>query len=142
VTVIASVAGVRTAATFTLTVTRAGADVRVSVSGPSKAADGSSFTETVTVTNNGPLTADAVLTGLTVQSGLTVTADDGGSRIGPVIDWTAASLASGKSVTYTVKFSVAAKARGTVTIAVASASRITFDPDLANNVATTRITLG
>ena len=40
---------------------------------PAQAADGSSVTETVTVTNQGPATADKVVTVLTDPSGMTVT---------------------------------------------------------------------
>lgn len=106
------------------------------------AADGSTFTETVTVTNHGQWPATSVRTAVTVPSQLTVTADPGGTKTGPVVSWTDASLGVNQSVTYTITFKVAAKARGTALIAAATASPKVADPKPLNNVALITVKLG
>ena len=95
------------------------ADLSVALSPHATAADGSTFTETVTVTNHGQWPATSVRTAVTVPGQLTVTADPGCTKTGPVVSWTAASLGVNQSVTYTITFKVAAKARGTVLVAAA-----------------------
>jgi Bacterial Ig-like domain (group 3)/Domain of unknown function DUF11 len=116
------------------------ADLKVSLSVPAQASDGTSVTETVTVTNQGPATASKVVTALTEPGGLTVTGADGAKVTGPVLTWNTASLAPGASVTFTVTANVGAHARGTVLVA-AGALSATPDPDLLNNAAIGRIRL-
>ena len=110
---------------------------------PTAAAAGThTFTETVTVTNHGQWPATSVRTAVTVPSQLTVTADPGGTKTGPVISWTDASLGTNQSVTYTITFKVAPKARGTALIAAATASPKVADPKPLNNAALITVKLG
>jgi hypothetical protein len=112
------------------------ADLSVTLSPHPTAADGSTFTETVTVTNHGPWAATHVRTAVRVPDQLTVTAAPGGTRAGPKVWWVDASLGANDSVTYTITFKVAAKARGTALIAAATASTKVADPKPLNNAAT------
>ena len=117
------------------------ADLKAGLSVPAQAADGSSVTETVTVTNQGPATAGKVVTALTEPGGLTVT-NAGGARVkGPVLTWTTASLAPGASEPFTATVQVGTHARGTVVVAAATLSA-TPDPNLLNNAAAGKIRLG
>ena len=118
------------------------ADVSVSVTGPAKAADGSSFTELVTVRNAGPAPATGVITGLVIPSRVSVTSTGGGSKLGPAVYWTDPSIAAGASVTYTITLKTSATAHGTVLFAAASASTQVTDPNYANNGAVNTVTLG
>jgi hypothetical protein len=126
----------------TYTVVTNEANLSASITGATKAADGSSFTETVKVANAGPAPATSVVTGLTVPKGVTVTSAGGGTSTDGVIYWTDPSLASGASVSYTVTFKVAAKTNETVVIGAATASTQVKDPNLANNVSAIEVTLG
>jgi len=134
--------GQSTTQMVTYTVVTNTADLVVTITGATKAADGASFTETVKVANAGPAPATSVLTGLTVPKGVTVTSTGGGTSTNGVIYWTDATLASGASVSYTVTFKVSAKTNETVAIGAASASTQVKDPNLANNVAAIEVTLG
>jgi uncharacterized repeat protein (TIGR01451 family) len=117
------------------------ADLSVTLSPHPTAADGSTFTETVTVTNHGPWPATDVSTAVIVPSQLTVTAAPGGKKVGPVISWTDASLGVNESVSATITVKVAAKARGTVLIAAGTAAKVP-DPKPLNNVAIITVKLG
>jgi hypothetical protein len=117
------------------------ADLRVTLSAPAQASDGTSVTETVTVINAGPAIASKVVTVLDEPAGLTVTNADGAKVTGPLLRWTTASLAPGASVTFKVTVKVGAHARGTEAIAVGTLSA-TPDPRLRNNAAAARIRLG
>jgi hypothetical protein len=114
---------------------RPSADLSVTLSPHATAAAGSTFTETVTVTNHGPWAATDVRTAVTVPGQLTVTDDPGGTKTGPVVRWVDASLGANDSVTYTITFKVAARARGTALIAAATASAKVADPKPFNNAA-------
>ena len=130
-----------TSAPLTQSVVPDRADLKVGVSVPSQAADGSSVTETVTVTNQGPATASKVVTVLTDPPGLTVT-NAGGARVtGSVLTWTTASLAPGASETFTATVQVGTHAKGVVAVA-AGALSATPDPDLLNNAAVSLTHLG
>ena len=118
------------------------ADVQVSISGPSAAADSTSFDEIVKLMNAGPAPAQDVVMALLVPSGVSVTTAGGGAEIAGTIVWTASSIAPGASDTYTVVFKVASKARGEAPFAVGAASLLTPDPDYANNAAVTTVDLG
>jgi Big-like domain-containing protein/uncharacterized protein DUF11 len=134
--------GQSTTQPVTYTVVTNQADLSASITGATKAADGSSFTETVKVANAGPAPATSVITGLTVPKDVTVTSTGGGTSTDGVVYWTDPSLASGASVSYTVTFKVAAKANETVVIGAATASTQVKDPNLDNNVAAIEVTLG
>jgi YVTN family beta-propeller protein len=121
----------------------ASADVALTVTGPSAAADRSKFTEHVTVTNRGPDFAPSVATDLSIPAGLRVTSAPGatGPRSTTGLKWTDRALAPGATVTHLVTLSVAAHVRATVAlggVAVDSAP----DPDPANNAAIATIRLG
>ena len=127
---------------MTITTASKLADLSVAISGPSSAADGSSFTEQVTVSNAGPANAGNVLTALVVPSGVTVASTGGGSVLLGVVYWSAGQIASHAKVTYTVTFKVAAHASGKALIPAATASLSNPDPNYANNAAATTVTLG
>jgi hypothetical protein len=128
-------------ATLTQQVVPAKADLKAALSVPARASDGTSVTETVTVTNKGPAAASKVVTALTKPGGLTVTNADGARVTGSVLTWSTASLAPGSSLTFTVTAQVGAHAKGTVLVAVGVLSA-TSDPDLLNNAAVAKIRLG
>ena len=128
--------------TYTVVAVKQLADIRVSISGPSGAADGSTFTETITILNAGPAAAKNVITALPVPSGLSVTSSPGASEIHSILYWTDPLLAYGAPpLTYTVTFKVASNARGNADIGVAAFSA-TPDPNLLNNAALTVLKLG
>jgi uncharacterized repeat protein (TIGR01451 family) len=129
-------------ATVSITVTANLADVSAAITGPARAASGSTFTETITVANAGPAAATDVITGLIVPSGLTATNTGGGHISHSVVSWTARSLAPYAAVTYPVTFKVAANVHRRVLIGVVSASTHVNDPRYANNAAATFVTLG
>ncbi len=117
------------------------ADLKVGVSAPAQAADGTSVSETVTVTNQGPATASKISTALIEPGALTVTNADGANVNGPVLTWSTASLAPGASQTFTVTAQVGAHAHRTVLVA-AGALSATPDPDYLNNAAVAKVRLG
>jgi hypothetical protein len=117
------------------------ANLKVTLSAPARAADGSSVTEAVTVTNLGPATARNVVTVLTEPLGLIVTSAGRARLHGPVLTWDTFSLSPGSAVTFTVIARVGARAHGTVLI-VAVTRSATPDPDLFNNAAISRLRLG
>ena len=129
-------------ASYTVVAVAKLADLKVSLSGPGEATDNTTFSETVKVTNIGPAAATGVLTGLVIPNTLTATATGGGSRLGPAVYWTDASITAGQSVTYSVTLKVAASAHGSVAIAAAVASTQVKDPDYLNNAAIATIALG
>jgi hypothetical protein len=134
-----------TPATYQLSVLpakAATADVQVAIAGPADAGDNTDFTETFTVTDNGPDNATNIIAGLTIPPGVAPIAVDGASHFGPLLGWSIASLAPAGTVSYTIVFAVDANVHRTVAIAVAAASLNVRDPDLANNAAFTTIHLG
>jgi hypothetical protein len=118
------------------------ADLSVAISGPSSAADGSSFSDQVTVKNAGPANAGNVQTVVLVPGGVTVTSTGGGKLGLGVVYWTASEINAGSKVTYTVTFKVSAHASGKVLIPAATVSFANPDPNYANNAAASTITLG
>ena len=118
------------------------ADLKVTINGATKAADGSTFIESVTVSNSGPGAATNVLTGLVTPAQITVTNAGGGSQTGPAVSWTDHSIPAGVSVTHMVTSKVAAHAHGNVLMPVAAGSTQVKDPNYLNNVAVQTITLG
>jgi Domain of unknown function DUF11/Pro-kumamolisin, activation domain len=139
-TVTASAPGAAGTATFTLSAQPDQANLSAGIRGPKSAADGSKITVAITVHNAGPATADRVITAVTLPSGLAVIGADGARRHGSAWVWQLASLAAGKTRTYTVTLRVGARARARVTIR-ATTSSATKDPRTANNKATLIIKL-
>ena len=118
------------------------ADLSVAISGPSSAADGSSFSERVTVKNAGPANAGNVVTAVLTPVGSTVKSLGGGKALCGLVFWTASHINAGASVTYTITFTAAAHAKGTALIPAVTASLLNPDPKRANNRAITSVTLG
>jgi YVTN family beta-propeller protein len=110
--------------------TKPSVDLKIALSTPVKTKTGT-YTDTVTVTDNGPSTATTSISGLTVTNGLTVTAAPGGLIIdrGAAVAYSTASVADGKSTTFTVTLSTVNKANGIQTITAATASLIVADPN-------------
>ena len=120
------------------------ADLKITVAGPATAKAGSSVTYTLTVKNLGPAaaakpTTAAAVTGLSGITTVPVSAT-GSTKIGSTTvtgsSWTQNTLASGASVTYTIRGTISVKAGKTVTVLAASAST-TSDPNAANNLTAT-----
>lgn len=109
------------------------ADLSAALSGLTHALDGSTFSETLTVSNAGPATATDVSSAITVPSQVTVTNSGHGWMFGGDIIWVDESLAAGATVSYTVTFEVNAEARGSVMVDGATISQEVDDPNLANN---------
>ena len=78
------------------------ADLKVKLTVAAQAGDGTSVTETVTVTNQGPATASTVVTTLTEPDGLRVTNPGAATVKGRALTWTTPGLAPGASDTFTV----------------------------------------
>jgi hypothetical protein len=143
VTVTAALTGTTTVpvATFTETVlstSASRADIKVAITAPTSVARGASFKITVTVTNAGPNAATALLTGLDLGKGLTVTNANGGtlgSGAGSVY-WKATRLNSGASLTYTITVKAAnSKSAYSSGVVAASLSEVA-DPKPSNNLTT------
>ncbi len=118
------------------------ADLGIAISGPSSAADRSSFTEKVTVSNAGPASAGDVLTAVLVPRGLAITNTGGGDQAFGTVRWTASQIAAGGNVTYTITLRVQPHVSGRVLIPAATVSFANPDPNYANNVAATTVVLG
>jgi len=132
--------GQTTTQTVAYTVLIPQADLAASITGATRATSGSSFTETLTVTNHGPDTATSDVSTMTVPTGLTATGTAGGTLSGGKISWKLGNLASGASATYVVTFTVSLRGNGTLPIS-ASTSAATSDPNTANNSATVNVTV-
>jgi uncharacterized repeat protein (TIGR01451 family) len=112
------------------------ADLSVTVSAPSSAKTGSSFTYTVKLTNNGPDPASGIVTAFYVPSGLKVTSVSSGARQGlGLYTWSVTTLAPSASLTFTVTVQVTARAGSTLSATAATVGS-SLDPNLLNNVAT------
>jgi uncharacterized repeat protein (TIGR01451 family) len=111
------------------------ADLAVTLSAPSSAKTGSTFTYAVKVTNNGPDPAQGVITALYVPSGLKmISVSPAAKSFLGVLTWSAAPLAPGASVTYSVVVQVTARIDSRLT-ALALTGSSSIDPNLANNFA-------
>lgn len=131
--------------TFNLTVTPpagpARADLSLAMTNvPATVVHGQSFTATVTVRNNSSFPATQVKTAVTAPSGLKITAAPGGIATGSAAAFVEPTLAPGASLTYTVKFTADAGARGAKMITAVANSAVT-DPNLLNNVARPTVTI-
>jgi hypothetical protein len=147
VTITATTPGVTTPATFTATVAAptgsARADITVNLTGPTNPTSGSPFTMTLTLRNNGPATATAVVSGLSLPRGMRVTNAGGGITAdgGRAVAFFLPSLTTGKSITYTIKITSERTLTGAQNIAAAGASLTVCDPNYRNNITTTPVTL-
>src|SRR5436309_10494650 len=108
------------------------ADLAVAKTGPATVVAVNPITYTITVTNNGPSDASAVVVQDTLPAGVTfVSASNGGTATAGVVTWPAfATLANGANLSRTV--TVTAPATGTL-LNVARADASTADPDSTNN---------
>jgi hypothetical protein len=97
-------------------------------------------TATLVVTNKGPGSATAVRAAVSIPAGLTVVNANGGTVRGSTVTFTAATLESGKSATYTIVLRAQAGGRGARLLAAAAASQVR-DPALLNNVTVRRVLL-
>jgi Domain of unknown function DUF11 len=120
-----------------LSITAARADLAVTVGAPASIARGATGTVTVTVTNNGPNAAAAVVAGLQLGNNLRITAGGGGTvnRQGDAVAWTTSGLASGASVTFTVTVQAETARRPYSTSAIGAVLSLVPDPAITNNAA-------
>jgi len=130
-----------TSAVLTQSVVVDRADLKVKLDMPSSAADGAIVTQTVTVTNMGPATANTEVTALNEPSQLAVLDADGALVRGPLLTWSMPSMAAGATMTVRVTVQVGAQDHETVQVN-AGALSITPDPNMLNNIATNSIRLG
>jgi hypothetical protein len=128
--------GPRAIATTTVTVTgpAASADLSVHLSGPSRATDGSTFTETLTVSNHGPGPAVSLFSGILLPAGLRLADPTQVGHWGQLVFWTDRSLGADSTVSYSVSLQVAPSHRGPALLFGGSLSA-TRDPNLFNNFA-------
>ncbi|HEX3055509.1 MAG TPA: choice-of-anchor D domain-containing protein [Gaiellaceae bacterium] len=127
-----------------------GADVKLSISGPTTAASGSQNTYVVTVSNLGPATATGVVMTVQVPSGTkfvgvsttqgSCTHPASGATSG-TISCSLGNLTSGAAAADSVTLKLSLSGKGGTIALVASASASTPDPDLSNNVATLATTV-
>lgn len=143
VVVTAMTSGTSTA-TFNLTVVPT-ADLAVSLSGPTTAANNATFTETIKVKNNGPSAAVAAITTMPIPTGVTLVSAPGAKTVKinntSYLVWTDRSLASGTTTTYAATFRVSPSVHATVSILVGAVSLIK-DTNLGNNATSSRVRLG
>jgi YVTN family beta-propeller protein len=107
------------------------ADLAVTLNGPNRATDGTTFTQRVTVTDHGPSDTTAIETTLLV-AGLTVTSAPGATIHSGTPVWTIPALASGQSVVYPVTLEVDADTNTVATIGAVTEDD-GYDPNPANN---------
>jgi hypothetical protein len=115
----------------------------VSISGPSSAADGSSFTETITVANHGPdASGHGGGTAVNIPPGTTVTSAPGATEYDGVEIWQNPSIPSGGSLTVTITYAVGANSQGRVTIDAEATTGKGVRDDASHSHARTSIELG
>ncbi|WP_370964794.1 VWA domain-containing protein [Amycolatopsis sp. cg9] len=147
VTITATTPGVTSPATFTATIAAppgpARADLALTLTGPATTTSGSPFTMTLTVRNNGPATATAVVAGMSLPKGLRVTNAGGGiiTDGGRLAAFVVPSMGTTKSVTYKIIVTPDRGMTGTQTIAAAGASLKVGDPNYRNNLTTAQVNL-
>jgi hypothetical protein len=132
--------------TVTVSAPASKADVQVRLTGPASGSKGTAYTYTVTTKDAGPGAAKNVVSTLLLPERATLVSATGSPlRWGPLLTWAAPSVASGGSVSYTVKVRFPAPPRGaksqTWALGAAAASlptrttSATPDPNLLNNLA-------
>ncbi|MDK2012648.1 MULTISPECIES: beta strand repeat-containing protein [unclassified Deinococcus] len=131
------------AATVTVDVGAASADVIITKTGPAFAKPGETISYTLTVTNAGPNAATAVTVSDTLPTGLTYVSSAPAATVsGQTLSWTLGTLAASASQTITVTATAPSEATLLSTPATrtvtntASVSSATTDPTPANNTAT------
>jgi DNA-binding beta-propeller fold protein YncE len=120
------------------------ADLALTVTGPSVAANRSTIAETVTVTNHGPSSASGITTELFVPADFTVRSAPGSSPAGTehgVLIWSDQTLAPGAHVTHVVTATVDSNLPAVQTIGGIVLSALA-DPNLANNAAVANVRIG
>lgn len=117
------------------------ADVTASLSGPTTESRGSTFFETLTITDAGPAAATDVLAVMLIPRGVTVTSTGGGTQMGDVIYWTASRITPNAHDAYTVGFRVDPHGQRRLQIDAGAVSLQVPDPNLANNIAQATVTL-
>ncbi|MBV8516276.1 MAG: DUF11 domain-containing protein [Acidobacteria bacterium] len=115
------------------------ADLLLSKTGPANAVAGQPITYTITVTNNGPSTADNVIVSDPTPAGLTFVSNSGACT--STYPCTLGTLTAGQSATITSTYSSDVSLNGNVTN-TATVSSTTGDPDNSNDSAsaTTHVT--
>ena len=131
------------AATVTVDVGAASADVIITKTGPAFAKPGETISYTLTVTNAGPNAATGVTVSDTLPTGLTYVSSAPAATVsGQTLSWTLGTLAASASQTITVTATAPSEATLLSTPATrtltntASVSSATTDPTPANNTAT------
>jgi uncharacterized repeat protein (TIGR01451 family) len=121
----------------------AGADLAITKSGPSTVvAGGPNVTYTLSVTNNGPLSAAAVMVSDTLPAGETFVSASTGSGSGTSYSASLGTLASGASTVITLVASVSPSAvNGSTLTDTATVSSTTSDPNLTNNTSSVNSTV-
>jgi hypothetical protein len=117
------------------------ANLHVTLHGVKRAADGTSFTEKLSVRNAGPAAATSVHSSMSIPRGVAIRRIGRGTRAGRAVHWSDASLAAGVRVSYRVTFKVSKHAHQRVWIRVASTSTVVEDPDRSDNAAKSAVRL-
>ena len=117
------------------------ADLSVTKSGPASVQPGNTVSYTVSVTNGGPATANAVTVTDAIPSGLTFNSGSSSSECsqnGSNIECSVSTLANGASKGFTIAFDVPGNATCSSTITnVATVSTTSVDPVSGNNTSQT-----
>jgi sugar lactone lactonase YvrE len=117
------------------------ADLSTQVTGPSSVRKGTTFTETIKISNRGPAIAVSPTITLRIPAGLTLIRATGATRHGQTLTWAYQSLSSSGTVTDKVTFQDTSRSSQTVTITARSASK-DHDQDMYNNLGATKVRLG
>ena len=125
-------------AVYSVNPTGTTADLKLAITAPAKIVKNHDVTITVTVTNSGPAAATSMITPIAIVGHGRITAAPGGKIGGGIVTYTATTLASGATATYTI--TVHADTAGIIAIGGLTGSR-TSDPKLLNNIAAALVTV-
>jgi uncharacterized repeat protein (TIGR01451 family) len=131
--------GNNTAPPLSIAVT-ASADLSITKNGPASATAGFPFVYTITVTNNGPSDASAVVVSDPTPAGTTFVSNSGGCTT--AFPCTLGTLTAGQSKTITSTFTTPPTFTGTSIANTASVTSTTSDPSAGNNSATATTPFG